>query len=166
MVSQAAQADPSDDKKIPEPEVKSSSQTKEVEPRSKGREDAMSETIKSQEAVDKHAIELVEEDILDAKARDAEPKIPGDVASAGIKSPQVEAEKVLSDGPSIELPITQEEYETGNKEKINVKKDWTTLVYWGPKSLIGAVIRAGRLIKIAHTHAMKIVFRKTGKEVG
>lgn len=121
------------------------------------------EHIKSQEALDEQALKAVEADVEGAKLKEPTPRVGADI-SMHLKSPQEEADNVVKTGTTISLGVTKEEYNEGQKEKVEVKKDWATLVYWGPKSLIAAVIRAGRLIKIAHSHAMKVVFGKSNKE--
>lgn len=121
------------------------------------------EHIKSREAFDEQALKAIEGEIEGARLKEPTPKVGADI-SMHLKSPQEEADNVIKQGSAISVGLTQEEYDEGQKEKVEVKKDWTTLVYWGPKSLIAAVIRAGRLIKIAHSHTLKVVFRKQEKK--
>jgi len=152
------------DKKPKAPPTQSSSLHKEREVASDNfGVSEVKEHIKSQEALDEQALKAISGEIEGARLKEPTPKVGADI-SMHLKSPQEEADNVVKQGSTISVGVTQEEYEEGNKEKVEVKKDWTTLVYWGPKSLVAAVIRAGRLIKIAHTHALKVVFRKSNKE--
>ncbi|MBI2012696.1 hypothetical protein HYS90_02075, partial [Candidatus Curtissbacteria bacterium] len=112
------------------------------------------------EAADNQAEKQVKEAIEDARLARPEPQIPPDVADSGVKSPQLEAENVVSEGATIELPVAEEEYHKGLHQK--VAGAVVESVVFGVSGLAGFAIWVTRIIKIAHKHTMKIVFRKQG----
>jgi hypothetical protein len=116
----------------------------------------------SAEALDSEMIESVRTSIQEARLATPEPKISPEVADTGIKAPQEEANKVVSEGSTIELPITEQEYKTGLHQK--VKAAVVDKVVVGISSLFALAALVGRLIKIAHKHTMRVIFRREEKE--
>lgn len=93
----------------------------------------------------------------DARVGDKQ-EIPGDLKDV-IASPQDEASDVLKKGSTIVLPISKASYERGLLEKDEGAVINKEIV--GTKSIIGAVTRAGRLIKMfAHSTVKKVMFKK------
>lgn len=123
-------------------------------------EKILEEIIKTSEAVDDQAERQVSEAISEARQARPEPKIPQDLADAGVKAPLQEAEEVIKKGPTIKLPITEESYQKGLHQKIVGAVVNNTVV--GVSSLFALAAWVGRMIKIAHKHAMKVVFRQQG----
>lgn len=115
-------------------------QTKEVEPQKV--------EIKSRaEKLDSQMAESIKRSVGEAKLSRPEPKLPPDVEDAGVKSPPVEADKVVERGTTLELPISEESYKTGQKTSNPVS------------SLFALVTWIGKIIKLAHKHTMRVVFR-------
>ncbi|KKR65076.1 MAG: hypothetical protein UU05_C0029G0018 [Candidatus Curtissbacteria bacterium GW2011_GWA1_40_47] len=83
-----------------------------------------------------------------------------DVADSGVKAPQSQANEVVTQGTTINLPISEKEYKKGLHQKIAgvvVNK-----VVVGTSSLFALATWVGRLIKIAHKHTIKVIFKKGG----
>src|SRR3989338_1024002 len=122
----------------------------------------LSEIVKSSEAVDEQAEQEVVKAISEARLSTPEPKIPPDVSDSGIKNPNQEAREVITRGTTINLPIEEDEYKKGLHLKI--KTAVVDKVVFGTSSLFALATWAGKIIKFAHKHAMRVVFR--GKESG
>ena len=130
----------------------------------------LSEVIRASEAADEQTEKEVKSAISEARLSRPEPKLPPDVADSGVKAPQLEANKVISQGTTVELPIPEDEYKKGLHQK--VVGTVVNKVVIGTSSLFALAVWIGRLIKIAHKHTMRVVFRKPsfakasdGKEV-
>jgi len=136
--------------------------TKEQEPSQsadKKEEQILSEIIRSTDAADEEAERKIQEEIQEAKLARPEPIIPSDLAESDIKSPQREANEVIVKGTTIELPISEDEYKKGLHQKIvSIVADKVVV---GASSILALVIWVGRIIKIAHKHTMKVIFRKS-----
>jgi len=127
------------------------------------KEDKIVAEIKTRaEALDSEAIESVRTSIQEARLATPEPKVPPELADTGIKTPQEEANKVVAEGSTIELPLTEQEYKTGLHQK--VKAAVVDKVVIGASSLFALAAWVGRIIKIAHKHTMKVIFRREEKE--
>lgn len=109
-------------------------------------------------AIDKEALESIREKIPEAKQAIPEVELAPDLEDAGVKSPQKEADKVVIRGSEIDLPISEEEYKKGLGIKVGGRSSDKSIV--GVSSLIAFTLWIGRLIKIAHKHAMRVVFRR------
>ena len=120
----------------------------------------LSGIIQTSEAADNQAEKQVKEAIEDARLARPEPQIPPDVADSGVKSPEQEAEKVVAEGTTIELPVAEEEYQKGLHQK--VAGVVVNSVVFGVSGLAGLATWVGRIIKIAHKHTMRVVFRSKG----
>lgn len=112
------------------------------------------------EAVDAEAIAKVREAIPDAaQAQSLQPQLPADVVDAGVVSPQIEADKVVADGATINLPVEETTYKKGLHARVaGVVKDKVVV---GVTSLAALAMWVGRLIKMAHKHTMRVVFRSS-----
>ncbi len=109
-------------------------------------------------AIDKEALERVREKIPEAKQSMPEIELAQELEAAGVKSPQKEADTVVVRGAELDLPISEEEYKKDLSFKVGGKTVDKSIV--GVSSLIAFTMWIGRLIKMAHKHAMKVVFRK------
>lgn len=96
-----------------------------------------------------------------ARLAHREPEIGPDLEDHGVKSPDKEASEVLTKGSVIELPLTEEEYQLAKKAKLAAHVDGKNNVL-GVGSVIALAMWVGRILKMAHNHAMRIVFRKVG----
>jgi hypothetical protein len=90
--------------------------------------------------------------------RDKDIEIPPDLEAHGIKSPAAEASKVITHGSTLELPISEEQYKTDEKTKVDGVVSNNSIL--GVKSLAGLVIFIGRIIKLGHHRMKKVIFRK------
>ncbi len=112
---------------------------------------------------DKEALRLVREGFPEAKQSLPRPEIPPDVADAGVRSPEADGEAVITNGPTINLDITEEKYKEGEKMGASGKTDSEKVVF-GTSSLVAMALWIGRMMKLAHKHTIgKIVFRKGAK---
>src|SRR3989338_6880964 len=90
------------------------------------------------------------------KAKEQEPKASDeDKIMAEIKTT---AEEVVKSGTTLDLPISGATYKRGLSAKLTGKVFDKVVV--GASSLMVLAIWIGRLIKIAHKHTMRVVFRK------
>lgn len=111
------------------------------------------------ESLDREAIERVRAEIPETKQAMPEPELAPDLEDAGVVNPQKEADQVIAKGASLNLPISEDEYKQGLQIKFKGKTFDKSFV--GVSSFIAFSMWVGRLIKMAHKHAMKIVFRKS-----
>ncbi|HSX18945.1 MAG TPA: hypothetical protein VLE91_02300 [Candidatus Saccharimonadales bacterium] len=125
-------------------------------------EKLMAEIRTTAEAADKQALEAIQESVKEVKRSHFEPELPPDVEDAGVINPQKAAEEVVINGPTIDLPIDEAKYKQGLKVKVSGKVDNKKVVV-GPSSLAAFAIWVGRILKLAHKHTMRVVFKK---EVG
>src|SRR3990167_618025 len=154
-----------DDQSAPvQPLPQAGSLPKEKEPAPLQKEEAkiLSEIVKSSEAVDEQAEQEVVKAISEARLSMPEPKLPPDVADSGVKSANQEAKEVITRGTTINLPIEEDQYKKGLHLKI--KTAVVDKVVFGTSSLFALATWVGKIIKFAHKHAMRVVFR--GKESG
>lgn len=112
----------------------------------------------AQEAERKIQKELGQE----ARLREPEPVIPPDVKDAGVISPEEAATETIDKGATINLPVSENTYEEGKHTKITAKVTQKREVY-GIKSIIALALFVGKLIKLAHHHAKRIVFKKSSQ---
>lgn len=135
---------------------------KETEPGGDTEAKLVKEIVEKSDAIDKEGVKEVREAIAQAKEARPEPEIAQDLKSAGVRSPQQEADEVIQKGSSVNLPLSREEYNLGIHQKI--KTAVVNKVVVGASSLFALATRIGRLIKIAHKHAMRVVFKKGRSE--
>lgn len=108
-------------------------------------------------ALDKEKLDQVRAEIPETKHAFPEPEIPPELEDAGVINPQTEADRVISQGTSLNLPFSEEEYNKGLHVKIAGKIVDKAVV--GVSSVVALSMWIGRLVKMAHKHAMKVVFR-------
>jgi hypothetical protein len=85
--------------------------------------------------------------------------IPEDVKNAGVKDIAKEASDVISVGHTINLDVTEEEYEDGLKTKVGGTRTISKSIL-NISSVVGLAIWIGRQLKRAHGKTMKVVFKK------
>lgn len=152
MSAQTAQLD----KKKQEEPV--SPKPKEQEPASEKTGEGLVELIRDVESHDKEAAEKVSGEIKEARQSVPEIEIPPDVADAGVRSPGQDAQDVIKKGPTIEVPITEEEMNKGLHQKVGGKV--VNKVVVGVSGLFALATWVARMVKVAHKHTMRIVFRR------
>src|SRR3990167_4687167 len=141
--------------------VSSGPVTKEQEPTQSEQSDrVIGKIYETQKEADKQAEKEIQEAIgKEGRLREPEIKIPPDVADAGVVSPETEASETLSGDTTVELPMTEDEFKLGEHAKVDAKVTEKKEVL-GVDSLVALALFVGRLIKLAHYHAKRIVFRK------
>lgn len=148
------------------PVTVSSPKVKEQEPlrqdgtgQARADDDKIMAEIKSRaEVVDAQALADVREVVADARGGHPQPQLPADVADAGVISPQFEADKAVAGGTTLKLPIDEIAYKKGLHARVaGVVRDKVVV---GVASLAALAMWVGRLIKMAHKHTMKVIFRK------
>lgn len=112
------------------------------------------------EELDQKALEVVEKELKDVQAGHPQPKIPPDVEDAGVVNPQEEADKVVKEGSTLELPISEDEYKKGSKQSVKGRWYSQEKEVVGVNGLIALALLVKRLIEKAHKKAMKVIFRK------
>ena len=150
-----------DDKK--KQEDKPAPKAKEQEPSGEKRDETLSELIQQVESHDKEAAEKVSGEIEEARQSLPEIEIPPDVADAGVKSPGQEAAEVVKKGPTIEVPMTEEEMNKGLHQKVAGKV--VNRVVVGVSGLFALATWVARLVKVAHKHTMRVVFKRAAGPV-
>lgn len=158
MSAQTAQLD----KKKKEEPV--SPKAKELEPAAENKGEDLVGLIQEVESYDHEAAEKVSGEIKEARQSVPEIEIPPDVADAGVKSPGQEAADVVKKGPTIEIPITEEEMNKGLHQKVSGKV--VNKVVVGVFGLFALATWVARMVKIAHKHTMRVVFRKAAGSDG
>jgi len=156
----AAQTTVGDKKKHEEPIVP---KAKEQESSGEKRDETLGELIQQVESHDKEAAEKVSGEIEEARQSYPEIELPPDVADAGVKSPGQEAAEVIKKGPTFEAPITEEEMNKGLHQKVTGKV--VNKVVVGVSGFFALATWVARMIKIAHKHTMRVVFRKAAGPV-
>ncbi len=114
------------------------------------------------EELDKKALEMIEKELKDVQASQPQPKIPPDLEDAGVISPEEEADKVVKNGTTIDLPIDEVEYKKGLSEAAGGKWYNQEKVVVGSRGIVAFALWVKRAIGKAHRKAMKVVFRKGG----
>jgi hypothetical protein len=117
----------------------------------------MAEIKSTQDRVDQQALAELQEQV-DAAIAHPEPELPPDLVDTGVIRPEKEAEKVISDGTTLNLPIDEDEYRKGTKTNVSGTVSNKSVI--GVSSLVALAMWIGRLIKIAHKKTMRVVFRK------
>lgn len=131
---------------------------KEIEPQFDQEEKLMTEIRAAEAVADKEIAERLKKEFQEIVEAHPRPKLPPDVEDAGVFHPEAEAEKVVQDGTTLELPIDEPSYEKGLHMKVvGVVRSGVVV---GVSSLATLAMWARRIIKLAHKHMMKIVFRK------
>jgi hypothetical protein len=125
-------------------------------PKAKEQEPKVSEENKIM-AVDKELLVNVQGQVKEVVQARPEPELPPDVADAGVISPIAKAEEVVKDGTTLTLPTTEEAYKRGLH--LRFAGVVTSGVVMGASSLSALAMWIGRMIKMAHKKAIKVVFR-------
>lgn len=125
---------------------------------------AQSETFGKIQEISREADLIAEREVRSALGEEArlaqgEPEIGPDLDDHGVRSPDKEASKVIKGGGVIELPLTEEELHQAQKAKITARVDEKKDVL-GVSSIVALAMWVGRMLKVAHGHALRIVFRK------
>lgn len=148
-----------------QPQVSGTSLTKEGEPLITSFEDEakiIAEITSKSRELDNEAFQEtlneVRKHVPEVKERVSEPELAKEVKDAGVVNPQQEADQVVAKGPSLDLPLSEEEYAKGQSEKLGGKSVDKSIV--GVSSLIALTMWVGRMIKLAHKHAMRVIFKK------
>ena len=124
-------------------------------------EKLMTEIKTTAEAADRQALESLKGAVSEIKRSVPEPELPPDVEDAGVINPQTAADNVVAKGATIELPTDQGTYERGQHTKVSGKSDDKNAVF-GTASLVAFALWIGRLIKMAHKSAKRIIWKGTG----
>lgn len=135
---------------------------KEAESKSDGRAQEAAAIAAIKEVSDSHdqeALRVIRESFPETKLGVERVEIPPDVADAGLSSPEADGEKVLKNGPTINVDITEKESKEGLKMSVEGKTDNEKTVF-GTASLAALAIWVKRMIALAHKHTMRIVFRR------
>lgn len=151
MAAQTATSDKKKTEETPAP------RPKEQEPAGE-KDESLGDLIKQVESHDMEAAEKVSGEVKEARQSVPEIEIPPDVADAGVKSPGQEAAEVIKKGPTFEVPITEEEMNKGLHQKVAGKV--VNRVVVGVSGLFALATWVGRMVKVAHKHTMRVVFRK------
>lgn len=140
--------------------AKGASVNKEQEPNAGARDpgESILEVKSREEASDRQAAEALKGALNEAKRAAPEPELPPDVEDAGVKSPQKEADDVIARGSTLVLGVSEEGYEKGRRTKVRGTVVRGAIV--GVSSISALAIWVGRMIRVAHRHTKKIVFRK------
>lgn len=156
---------------VPSTAPSSGGVTKEAEPKKleDTEEEILSEIVSTSEAADEQAEKAVQESLAEIKKKHGlehvgklarpKPQIPADVYDAGVKSPQDDADAVVKQGTTLQVEVSEAKYKDALDEKVKAKTSREKVVF-GPRSVVALAIWVGKMIKLAHTHAMKIVFRR------
>lgn len=124
----------------------------------KSEDELMTEITTRAEALDREHEAKVRESLAEARRAVPEPKVPPDVEDAGVVSPQLAAEEVVKGGTTLDLPVAESVYKKGLHQKVaGAVKDKVVV---GVSSLAALALWIGRLMKMAHKHTMKVIFRK------
>lgn len=130
-------------------------------PGGKSEDELMIEITTRADALDREHEAAVRESLAEARRAVPEPAVPPDVEDAGVVSPQLAAEDVVKGGTTLDLPMSESVYKRGLHQKVaGAVKDKVVV---GVSSLAALAMWIGRLIKMAHKHTMRIVFRKEGE---
>lgn len=133
--------------------------SKEAESAHLEEEKLLKEVVETSRQADLEAEKKVTEAIgNEARLAKPEIKVPPDIAEHGVKSPQAEASEIAQKGSTIELPISEDQYMVGEKMQASGRNVKGTIV--GVSSLIALATFVGRIVKLAHKHAKRIIFRK------
>lgn len=133
---------------------------KEQEPGRSQEAAAVAEIKEVSDSHDKEALSALRETMPEIKSGFPKVEISPDVADAGVKSPEAEADEVLANGPAINVDITEDKYEEGLATKVTGSSDRVEKTVVGTASIVAMALWIGRLVKLAHKHTMRIVFKK------
>ncbi len=121
-------------------------------------EKLLKEVVERSHEADLDAEKKVQESISEARLSKGDINLPADVADSGVKSREKEASEIVQRGSDLVLPMNEEDYKSQEIVKIEGRTDRDQDVT-GVLSVAGLVALIGRVIKAAHKHAKKVVFR-------
>lgn len=124
-------------------------------------EKLLAEVVNKSHEADRDAEKKVQQEIGEARLAKPEINMADDVLASGVRSPQKDANDVISDGSTLTLPIGEKEYKSGSAVAVSGKSDRERDVV-GVSSISALVMFIGRIIKSAHKHAKRIIF--SGKD--
>lgn len=107
---------------------------------------------------DLEAEKKVQEAIGSETEKKAENVIPPELAQHGVKHHEEYARDVLKHGGTLELPMTESAMQQGARTKISGKRFLNKSIV-GVSSLAALAIYVGRIVKVAHRHARRVIFR-------
>lgn len=113
---------------------------------------------------DLEAQKQVEHAIGEETKNRTEVKIAAQVRDAGLVSHEEEASNVVKHGGALELAVSEEKYKQGKKTGIGGKRLINKNIV-GVSSLAAMAVFIGRLLKVAHKHAKRVIFRNRDQEV-
>ncbi len=149
---------PSDDKDIDEQHRTRTGKEQDAIYREEGQ--LLNEVKEKYKEADLEAQKVVEQALgSEAKAR-AEVKIAPDLREAGVASHEENATDVIKKGSDLQIPISEDTFQAGRSVKLGGKRFINRNIV-GVSSLAALVIFVGRLVKVAHRHARRIIFRKS-----
>jgi hypothetical protein len=134
------------------------SKPKEREPDLRKDDQIMAEIKSTSEVTDKQALDVLQGSMKEIKRSVHEPELSPDVEDVGVHSPQTKADEVVEKGTLLELPISEKSYEQSKGAKVKGKAIDRAVV--GVSSIAAFAIWVGRMVKMAHYHTKRIVFRK------
>lgn len=122
----------------------------------------MAEIVSTSEAMDAEALAKLQKESPEIKRAQPEAKLPPDVEDAGVKVPEEEADKVIKEGTTLSFPVSEDVYKRGLQSAVIGKVVGAVgdKVVVGVSSIGALALWVGRLLKMAHKHAMKVIFRK------
>lgn len=146
------------------PPLTGSARVKEQEPSAaaQAQEDKlMAEIVSTSEAMDAEALSKLKKEAPEIKRAQPQPELKPDVEDAGVKIPEEDADRVVRQGTTLNLPVSEDVYKKGQHTKVSGKIEGAPgqKIVTGVSSIAALVIWVGRLFKLAHKHAMKVVFR-------
>jgi len=107
---------------------------------------------------DLEAEKKVQEAIGGEAEKKSETVVPPDLAAHGVKHHEEYARDVLKNGGTLELPMGETAFEQGAHTKISGKRLLSNAIV-GVSSLAALAIYVERIMKVAHKHARRLIFR-------
>lgn len=127
----------------------------------KQQEKLLHEVQEKYKEADHEYAEQVKEAIGEAVRAKPDVVIPSDVADFGVKSRDQEASEVLKKDGTLEILTTKEKLDEDLKSGVGGKRLINKTIV-GAQSVLAWAIRLHRLVKAAHKHAKKVIFKQPG----
>lgn len=135
---------------------------KELEPSGLSEKQLVAEIKTTADKLDAQALEQLQGDIKEAQRAVSEVELPPDLEDAGVTSPAKLAEEVVEKGSTLELPISAQTYEEG--QRVPFKAKISGGIVSGVSGIVALTMWVGRVIKMAHKHTtgrvVRVVFRR------
>ena len=110
------------------------------------------------DAIDQEMETKVQEQLKEAKLSHPAPHLSPDVEDAGVTHPETDAEKVVRDGAILTVDVDEKTYKKGLSTAVaGAVKDKVVV---GVSSLAALAMWIGRLLKMAHKHTMRVIWRR------